>query len=33
MAPNNNTGAELIEAVKKAMASNALLVFIFHGVV
>lgn len=32
MGPNGNSGAEMIEAVKKAMASNALLVFVFHGV-
>jgi peptidoglycan-N-acetylglucosamine deacetylase len=29
---NGETGEQLIELVKKAMASNALLVFLFHGV-
>lgn len=29
---NGETGDQLIELVKKAMASNALLVFLFHGV-
>ena len=32
MGPSNNTGADMIAAVKKAMESNALLVFVFHGV-
>lgn len=32
MMPNGSTGKELIDAVKKAMNSNALFVFIFHGV-
>ena len=29
---NGNSGDQLIAAVKKAMESNALLVFVFHGV-
>jgi sialate O-acetylesterase len=32
MGPNNNTGEELIAAVKKAMQDNAFLIFVFHGV-
>jgi len=32
MAPNQNSGAELIAAVKKAMEDHAFLVFVFHGV-
>lgn len=32
MGPNGHTGEQLIDAVKKAMESNALLIFVFHGV-
>lgn len=32
MGPNGNSGAELIAAVKRAMESKALLIFVFHGV-
>jgi len=32
MGPNGNSGDEMIAAVKRAMKSNALLVFVFHGV-
>lgn len=32
MAPGANSGNELIAAVKRAMESNALLIFVFHGV-
>lgn len=32
MAPVNNTGADMIAAVKKAMEDNAFLIFVFHGV-
>lgn len=31
-AMNNNTGAEMINLVKKAIQTNSLLVFLFHGV-
>lgn len=32
MGPAENSGEQLIAAVKKAMDSNALLIFVFHGV-
>lgn len=32
MGPNGNTGGQMIDAVKKAMESNAFLIFVFHGV-
>jgi peptidoglycan/xylan/chitin deacetylase (PgdA/CDA1 family) len=32
MGPADNTGAQMIDAVKKAMESRALLIFVFHGV-
>jgi peptidoglycan/xylan/chitin deacetylase (PgdA/CDA1 family) len=32
MGPNGHTGEQLIAAVKQAMESNALLIFVFHGV-
>lgn len=32
MGPNGHSGDELIAAVRKAMESNALLIFVFHGV-
>ncbi len=32
MSPSNHTGAQLIDAVKRAMESNALVIFVFHGV-
>jgi len=31
-AMNGETGEQMIELVKKAMATNSLLVFLFHGV-
>lgn len=32
MGPADNTGAQMIDAVKKAMEGRALLIFVFHGV-
>lgn len=32
MGPNGHSGDQLIAAVKQAMESNALLIFVFHGV-
>lgn len=32
MGPVDNTGAQMIDAVKKAIESRALLIFVFHGV-